>query len=163
VCDTPSVLTRLFELGPITTTNLLTVVQIMVVALGFLFSWRSLKAALASVQLTERNVALATDNAMAQLVNQMVVQGRDLQYKVMEVDQTNQAAAAKKIDQYNGMIIAYFASCFELRSILKLPPNIIWLLDGELKLFIAAPSVQKKWTAVKSLHSKAFRAHVDSL
>lgn len=96
----------MFTLTPISTSNLFSAVQIVVVILGFYFSWKSLDATRKSVQvasehlrvageslaatqasvnLAAQNVKIASDsldhgtkNAQAQLFNDMVVQGRDL-------------------------------------------------------------------------------------
>lgn len=149
---------KIFDLTPITTSNLFTLAQILVVGIGFYLSYRSLQA-------TRDSVALATKNAMAQLVNQMIVQGRELQYKTMEIEDRSPPAdeITKKEDQLDGMIIGYYSSCFELRSILQLPQNIADLLDVELSYIMRQPAMQTKWAAVKNFYSAKFQAHVESL
>jgi hypothetical protein len=52
----------MFDFQPITTANLFTLAQILVVAIGFIFSWRSLEAARGSLDATRENVRLATQS-----------------------------------------------------------------------------------------------------
>lgn len=148
----------LFDLGPITTSNVLTIIQIFVVFFGFLFSYQSLKAA-------RNSVDVAAINARAQLVNQLVLQGRDLQYKFIQT--FHRGTEAQEVEQsksaFRGMIIAYFSSGFELRRILDLSGDVAQLLDGELKQVLRDPAMYQKWTEIEELYSDAFREHVKGL
>jgi len=162
----------MFDFEPITTSNVITVVQILVVVAGFFFSWRSLEATRASITIATANLAtaatslgLATSNAQAQLYNQMVLQGRDLQYKFMEIFYGGKTPEdeQKRRDLYTGVVIAYYAACFELRKVLALPESVEKLLNAELKELMRQTPFRNMWDGVKHLHSKEFIAHVNSL
>ncbi len=147
----------MFTLTPLSTTNLISIVQILVVLGGFYFSWRSLEAAF-------KSITLGTKNAQAQLFNQIVVQGRDLQYKFMEIflDGNTPQEAKQKQRMYTGTVIGYYASCFELKKVLALPPHIEKLLDAELRELMREKSVREKWDEVKHLHSQEFVTYVEN-
>jgi hypothetical protein len=160
----PATTGRVFDLTPLSTSNLitfiqiaLTIIQIIVVALGFYFSYHSLQAARASAD-------TAAKNATAQLVSQLVSQGRDLQYKYI---QTFMEAGhdAEKQSAFRGMILAYYSSCFELRRILQFPQELAVLLDDELRRLIQQPDglMKARWDALKNGFSEAFRNHVERL
>jgi hypothetical protein len=163
---------KMFDLGPITTTNLLSVLQILVVIVGFYFSWRSLEAARGSLgvaatnlEIAGKNLGLSTSNAQAQLFNQMVVQGRDLQYKFMDIYYGGNSAQEieDKRKLYTGTVIGYYASCFELKSVLPMPPNVAKLLEAELGELMRQKSFREKWDEVKHLHSHEFARYVDGM
>ena|SRR6185503_4504224 len=150
----------MFDLEPISTTNLFTLAQIIVVIAGFIFAWKSLKATRDSVVTAGNNVALATRNAQAQLVNQMMVQGRELQIKFIDLFLSEETDKQK---QFTGTVIGYHASCFELRKVLEVPENIAKLLDADLRELMLVPYVQAKWHEIKHMHSQKFIEHVDGL
>lgn len=147
----------MFDLTPISTTNLFTTGQILVVIIGFYFSWKSLEA-------TRKSAKVAMENAQAQLVNQIIQQGRDLQHKFAErfYDSSEKGVAAKK-QQFIGTIIGYYASCFELGQIFSLPENVKKILKTELQQLMQEKQVREVWEKVKNLHSKEFNEHVKSL
>jgi hypothetical protein len=162
----------MFKLDPISTSNLFTTVQIIVVIVGFVFAWKSLKAAQNSVAVAAgnlekagENVALATKNAQAQIINQMMVQGRDLQFKFMDIFLSGASIQelGSKQSQFTGTVIGYHAACFELRNVLEVPENVEKLLDADLRELMRESYVRKKWDEVKHLHSQRFIEHVDSL
>lgn len=148
----------MFKLEPLSTTNLISIVQLLAVSAGFYFSWRSLDAAL-------KSLTLGTKNAQAQLFNQIVVQGRDLQYKFMDFFLDGNTPQETKLKQrmYTGTIIGYYASCFELKKVLALPPHIERLLEAELRELLREKSVREKWDEVKQVHSQEFVRYVDNL
>lgn len=160
----------MFDLTPISTTNLLSIVQIIVVVSGFYFSWKGLKAtyqnlstANQSLNLAVQNLALGTSNAQAQLFNQMVIQGRDLQFKFAELfhggdDPANLTA---RQNQYIGTLLGYYSSCFELKKVLELPTNVDKLLAADLRELMRERQVRDKWDDIKHLHSKDFVVYVD--
>ena len=148
----------MFKIEPISTTNILSILQILVVVGGFYFSWRSLEAAI-------KTLSLGTRNAQAQLFNQMVIQGRDLQFKFAELfhggnDEKNLKA---RQDHFIGTLLGYYSSCFELKNVLELPSNAEKLLKEDLRELMREGQVRKKWDDVKHLHSKEFVAYVDSV
>lgn len=174
----------MFNLEAITTSNLFSAVQILVVIAGFYFSWKGLKAAnanlkiantqltlgvqnaqaaQASLDLAVQNLALGTSNAQAQLVNQMIIQGRELQFKFAELFHSGNGDNELKArrDQFIGTLLGYYSSCFELKSLLKLPANIENQLAADLSALISEEPVRAKWNAIKHLHSKEFAAYVE--
>lgn len=148
----------MFNIEPLTVGNVISIIQVLVVVAGFYFSWRSLEAAI-------KTLSLGTRNAQAQLFNQMVVQGRDLQYKFMDIflAGTTPAEVQAKREMYTGTIIAYYASCFELKSVLALPEQVGKLLDAELRELMREKQVRDKWDSIKHLHSQAFANYVESI
>ena len=147
----------MFNIEPLTTANLISIIQVIVVLFGFYFSWRSLQAAI-------KTLSLGTKNAQAQLFNQMVIQGRDLQYKFMDIFLPGSTAAEveAKRKMYTGTVIAYYASCFELKNVLALPGQVEKLLDAELKELMREKQVRDKWDEIKHLHSQSFVSYVES-
>lgn len=147
----------MFKLDPISTSNIFSIIQILVVIGGFYFSWRSLRAAI-------QTLSLGTRNAQAQLFNQMVVQGRDLQYKFMDIflSGTTPTEIEQKQKHYIGTVIGYYASCFELRNVLELPEQVQKLLDSEIRELMREKQVRDKWDEVKHLHSQSFVTYVES-
>lgn len=148
----------MFDISAITTTNLITIVQILVVGAGFIFSWKALVAANASL-------TVATSNAQAQLYNQMVVQGRDLQFKFAELFHSSPISddLNAKQDQFVGTLIGYYSSCFELKNVLPLPANVQRLLDSDLSELLREKKVRDKWDEIKHLHSSEFVEYVSKL
>lgn len=165
----------MFDLQPISTSNLFTLAQIVVILVGFIFSVKSLAAARASINVAAQNLnvataslktaaenlRVATANAQAQLYNQVVVQGRDLQFKFAELYLGDNLAG--KQDMFMGTLLAYYSASFELRSLFPLPESITKLLDNDLRELLRQESVRHKWEQVKHLHSRAFNSYVDSL
>lgn len=147
----------MLKLEPITTSNFLSILQIIVVIIGFYFSWRSLNTAVTAL-------SLGTKNAQAQLFNQMVLQGRDLQYKFMDIylpeDISGNVTERQRL--YTGTVIGYYASCFELRNVLELPEQIQKLLDSEIRELMRQKNFREKWNEVKNLHSQKFVSYVES-
>jgi len=167
----------MFHLEPVTTTNLFSVVQIIVMILGFYFAYNSLQATQTSVALAAQNLQVAsqnlqtaanslnlnTANAQAQLYNQMLMQGRDLQLAQLELKYAKEPdTAAKQIDLF-GIVIAYYAACFELRKVLTLPPIVDRLMSADLKEAMRKVEFKKKWETIKGLYSKEFLQYVSSL
>jgi hypothetical protein len=146
----------MFDLKPITTNDLIVLIQTLVLVGGFYFSWKTLKAAVGSL-------LLSTRNAQADLFNQMIVQGRDLQYKFMDlfITGTSPADVVQKQKMYLGTLIGYYASCFELRNVLALPDQARKLLDADLRELMREKQVRDKWEEVKHLHSQAFIKYVE--
>jgi hypothetical protein len=154
------------HLEPISTTNILTIIQIIVVILGFYFSKKSLDAAGRSVgiatdslEAARKNIQLATQNAQSQLYSNLLVQGRALQLKFMD-DLVPDKDKAKFLQ---GVIIAYYASCFELRQVLSLPENAKKLLDNDVKESMRDPSFKQRFEELRNLHSREFGIFVDGL
>ncbi|MCK1283739.1 hypothetical protein IVB41_07270 [Bradyrhizobium sp. 44] len=162
----------MFSVEPITTTNLISIVQIIIVVLGFIFSWKALRATNRSIEVATRsletatgNLELATSNAQAQLYNQMVLQGRDLQYKFIDIilEGKSEEAKEKRKDQYVGTVISYYSAWFEMRNILRLPQSVTKLIDYELKETMKEDQVRAKWIRIKNNFSKEFIKHVQDL
>ncbi len=147
------------HLEPITTTNIISIVQVFAVILGFYFSWKSLDSATQSLDATRVNIALATKNAQSQLYNNMLIQGRELQLKFMD----DMAPEDEKHKIFMGIIFAYYASCFELRSILDLPDNAKKLLDNDIKESMRQEPFRKRFDEVKHLLSREFVQYVIGL
>ena len=146
----------MLELTRLNTTNLISIRQTICIIIGFYFSWRSLQAAIGSL-------GVSTRNAQAQLFNQIIVQGRDLQYKFMEIFLDGETAPEQmqKQKMFTGTMIGYYASCFELKKVLALPSHVEKLLDAELRELMRERSVREKWDEVKHLHSQAFVEYVE--
>jgi hypothetical protein len=162
----------MFNLTPISTANLLSIVQIVVVISGFYFSWKGLKATYQNLNATNQslglavqNFALGTSNAQAQLFNQMVIQGRDLQFKFAELFHGGDGAEnlAARQDQYIGTLLGYYSSCFELKKVLELPENVERLLAADLRELMRERQVRDKWEDIKHLHSRDFVSYVDGV
>ncbi|MFS8115005.1 hypothetical protein QD460_25015 [Rhizobium jaguaris] len=176
----------MFNFEPLTTSNILTVIQILVILFGFIFSWRGLKATWRSIEIaseslksTKDNIAIATgslsaalksldvstSNAQAQLYNQMVLQGRDLQYKFMDEYHGSGSDEDRKSRQniLTGSTIGYYAACYGLRGILKLPESVTKLLDDELKQLMRQPAFKNKFNEISDNFSQEFIAYVNSL
>ncbi|WP_291986608.1 hypothetical protein [Candidatus Accumulibacter sp. ACC007] len=146
----------MFDLKALSTSDLILLAQTVAIVGGFYFSWRTLKAAADAF-------GLSTKNAQAELFNQMIVQGRDLQYKFMELFIPGNTASdqAQRQKMYLGTLIGYYASCFELRSVLELPDQTRKLLDADLRELMREKQVRDKWEEVKPLHSQAFIKYVE--
>lgn len=156
----------MFHLEPISTTNILTIIQIIVVILGFYFSKKSLDAAGKSVgiatdslEAARKNIQLATQNAQAQLYSNLLIQGRTLQLKFMD----DHVPDEKKVEFFMNVIIAYYASCFELRRVLSLPPTAEKLLDSDIKEAMREPAFRNRFEELRGLHSREFGEYVDGL
>ncbi|TAU55738.1 hypothetical protein ELI43_24375 [Rhizobium leguminosarum] len=162
----------MFDIGPLTTSNLLTIIQIIVVIIGFLFSWKSLKSTQTSIGVASNSLStavksldIATANAQAQLYNQMAMQGRDLQFRFMNEYHGAQTPADQKARQelLTGTIIGYYAACFGLRNILVLPTSVTKLLDDELKQLIRQPAFRKRFDEIQDNFSREFIKHVSEM
>ena len=155
----------MFDLKPISTDNLFTVVQILIILLGFYFSWRSLESARKSVNVAFDELALGTSNAQAQLFNQMVIQGRDLQFRYAELFHGGDSQENIRVrqDHFIGALLGYYSSFFELKKMLKLPENIGRLLDADLVEVMRNKPVRDKWDEIKHLHDKDFVKYVDNV
>lgn len=136
----------MFDFKPITTNDFILIIQTLVIVGGFYFSWKTLVAAVDSLKLSTRN-------AQAELFNQMIVQGRELQYKFMDLFMpgTEIEDIAQKQNMYLGTLIGYYASCFELRNVLALPNQAQKLLDADLRELMRQEHVRKKWDDIKHL------------
>lgn len=64
---------------------------------------------------------------------------------------------------YTGTLIGYYASCFEIRSVLPLSANAIKLMDADLRELMREKQVRDKWDEIKHLHSVEFVRHVDEI
>ena len=146
----------MFELKPISTGDLILILQTLIIAGGFYISWKALIAAVDTL-------TLSTRNAQAEIFNQMVLQGRDLQYKFMDlfIPGSEPKDLAQKQNMYLGTLIGYYASCFELRKVLALPDQAQKLLDADLRELMREEQVRKKWEEVKHLHSQSFIQYVE--
>lgn len=169
------------DLATFNTGNLLTFIQIIVVGVGFYYSHNSLKTAQASLNTASDNLALssnsaklAASNAQAQLFNQLIIQGRDLQFRRWELfvdpifDTTpegeNEALLIKQ-NEFIGVVIQYYASCFELRSVLSLPDSVNKLLDNDYKSIMRHKPFRDKYDELKSknLLSRNFIEYTDRM
>ncbi len=148
----------MFNLTPISTSDLIFLLQVLVVSAGFYFSWRSLEAAIQTLN-------LGTRNAQAQLFNQIVLQGRDLNYKFMDIFLSGNGVEELREKQklYTGTVIAYYASCYELKKVLALPLHVEKLLDAELRELMREKQIRDKWDEVKHLYSQDFLFYVESI
>lgn len=173
----------MFDLQPVTTANIISIAQIIVVVAGFYFSWKSLEAAktsigiaannlqvaATSVNTASQNLKLATDNAQAQLYNQMLAQGRELQLRFMDIVVQTPPTASKEREEFMkkvrfsiGIIIAYYAGCFELRRVLSLPDSANRLLDNDIRESMRDETFRKRWDEIKHLYSQQFNQYVNS-
>jgi hypothetical protein len=143
----------MFHFEPISTTNIISIAQLVAVIAGFYFSWSALNA-------TRTSIELATKNAQVQLYNDMLVQGRELQLKFMD---DLVPAGDSKTKFFMGIIIAYYASCFELRGVLSLPPSAIKLLDNDVRESMRTPEFRRRFDELRNLHSREFGQFVDGL
>jgi hypothetical protein len=152
----------MFHLEPISTTNLLTLVQIAAISLGFYFSYKGLAVATNSLGTASKSLAITTANAQVQLYNQMIVQGRELLFKYMEIFADQDKAKAAKNDQevFLGILIGYYAGVFELRGVINMPQSTQKLMDAELKKLLDQRRFRDKWDEVSGMHSKEFNEHV---
>ncbi|TCG08844.1 hypothetical protein BZM27_09340 [Paraburkholderia steynii] len=190
----------MFNFEPITTTNIFSIIQILVVVAGFYWSWKSLNAMQANVKVaadhleaTKASVKLAADhlqaakenlktaadsvsvanatlqhgiqNTQAQLFSDMSVQGRDLQFKFMELFHASDSPEDlnSNRDQYLGTLIGYYASCFEVRQVIKLSDNAIKLFDADLEALMEQKIVREKWNEIRGMYSIEFGKYVDNL
>lgn len=176
----------MLDLKPLTTSNILTIIQIIVVGIGFIFSWLALKATEKSIQTANQNLSiasenaktamnslrvaasslqLATSNAQAQLYNQMVIQGRDLQFKFAELfyGGNDQEKIKERQHQFIGTLISYYSSCFELGQVLPLTQNAKKLLDSDFGEMLRQRQIRDKWEDIKHLYSKEFVNYVSNL
>ncbi|HEU0217780.1 MAG TPA: hypothetical protein VFQ90_14075 [Stellaceae bacterium] len=151
----------MLNLQPISTSNLLTLVQILILLVGFFFSIKSLDAARASINVAAQNLQIATSNAQAQLYNQLVVQARDLQFKFMELYFSNDLPQKQEI--FVGTLISFYSASFELRQVLSLPESFKKLLDNDLRELLREDVARRKWDQIRHLHSREFNEYVSSL
>lgn len=163
----------MFRFDPISTSNIISIVQLVAVIGGFYFSWNSLNAthtqiglasqslniAVTNLNTASDNLKLATDNAKAQLYNQMLMQGRELQLKFMDL----LVPEPEKAKFFMAIIIAYYAGCFELRRVLSLPEYTARLLDNDIKESMRDNAFRERFDELRNLHSKDFGKHVDEL
>ncbi|MCA1495854.1 hypothetical protein [Bradyrhizobium sp. NBAIM14] len=150
----------MFKFEAITTTNIISIIQLLAVIAGFYFSWRTLMLGLQSLNATRANIELATQNAQSQLYHNMLIQGRGLQLKFMD-DLVPEGETKTKF--FMAIVIAYYASCFELRQVLSLPASAIKLLDNDVKESMRDPSFRQRFDELRNLHSREFGQYVDSL
>jgi len=176
----------MFDLHPMTTADVLSALTVLVLIGGFYFSWSTLnatqksledahdtlktaqasleiaatsaKAAVTSATAAEQNTTIALTNAQAQLFNEMIVQGREFNWNLLNGTPFTPAEKARKI---NGMLLAYYGACFELRNILPMPAVVTRIMDEELKTMIKKPEVKEIWRDVKNMYTKEFIKHVD--
>lgn len=154
----------MFQLDPISTSNIIAIIQAIIVVLGFYFSYstlltarKSLDAASANLKIAAENSQLAASNAQAQLFNQMIIQGRDLQFRRWPlfvdpppVDESEKAALKVKQNDFRGLVISYYAACFELREVLQLPSTVGNLLDADIREIMRIKEFRDKLDEVKA-------------
>ena len=122
------------------------------------FSWRALKD-------SSRNAEAQLKIAQAQMFNQLVVQGRELQYKYMELYNSPDKSpeAEKNRDLFLGTMWGYHASCFEVSRVLELPASVKKLFDHEVKAMLSQAEPRKKWEKISEMYSKEFHQYLSSL
>jgi hypothetical protein len=149
--------------------DIILTIQTVAIIAGFYFSVRTLSDTKSSIRIASDNLNTATRslqettaNNQAQLYNQMVIQGRDLVYKHMEIYYSGDTEEAKRERQklYIGSVLSYYAACFGMRSILSLPKSITKLLDAELKDLMREEVVRKRYEELKSGFSTEFVQYV---
>jgi hypothetical protein len=118
-----------------------------------------------NAKITAENAKITAANAQAQLFNQMVLQGRDLQWKFMDLffNERDDDEIKKRREMFMGMLIGYHSSCFELRNVLAIPPSVIKLMDADLKELFRQAVMRKKWEDIQNMYSKEFIQHDNSL
>ncbi len=156
----------MFHFEPISTTNIISIVQLIAVIVGFYFSWKTLDAtrtniglAAQSLDAARTNIGLATQNAQVQLYNNMLIQGRELQLKFMD----DLVPTGEKVGFFMAIIIAYYASCFELRMVLSLPESAEKLLDNDVRESMRDPAFRARFEELRNLHSREFGEYVNGL
>jgi hypothetical protein len=156
----------MFHLEPISTTNIISVLQLIAVIVGFYFSWRALDAtrtsigiAAQSLDAARRNIGLATQNAQVQLYSNLLIQGRALQLKFLD----DHVPSDEKVRFFMAIIIAYYASCFELRRVLSLPESAEKLLDNDVRESMRDAAFRSRFEELRNLHSRDFGEYVNGL
>lgn len=176
----------IFDLQKFDTANLISLVQLIAVIVGFYFSYRAMRASSEALmlsaenvkisaynaelssknaELSARNADLATRNAQANLFNHMVSQGRDLQHRYVDLNfgGDSESDKSKRRDQFAGTLMSYYASCFELRNIMDLPESIKRQYDNDLKSSLCDPSNRQKYELIKINFSREFNGYVSDL
>jgi hypothetical protein len=181
----------MFHLEPVSTTNIISILQLCAVVAGFYFSWKALEATRTSIGvatqslrvagenlglatkslgfagenlgLATKSLGLATQNAQVQLYNNLLSQGRELQLRYMDEFLKGEQVSEDKVNFFMGVVIAYYASCFELRTILTLPENAKKLLDSDVKESMRQEPFKKRFNELREFHSKEFGQFVDGL
>lgn len=69
----------------------------------------------------------------------------------------------KKQDQFIGILIGYYSSCFELRNILPLEGNAEKILKSELQDLMKEKRVRDKWDNIQHFYSKEFIKYINDL
>jgi len=123
----------------------------------------NLELATKSLGVAGDNLGLATRNAQVQLYNNLLTQGRDLQLRFMGEFMKGDDAQTDRTKFFMGIVIAYYASCFELRNILDLPPNAKKLLENDVKESMRQAPFKERFEELRDLHSKEFGQFVDGL
>lgn len=168
-----------FNLSEFNTANLISCIQLIAVGIGFYFSYRAMKAtaeglglsakntqlAAKNAELASKNAELATKSAQATLFNNMVSQGRDLQHRFAELNfgGDNPENKKRRLDQFIGTLISYYASCFELRNIINMPDSITRQYDNDLKTSLSIEMNKQKYESLKTNFSKEFNNYVANL
>jgi len=151
----------LFDITPITTTNLLTILQILIVLAGFLFSWKALSSTRQSIDIATRSLDTASRNAQAQLYEKIAAQGRELQFKFATEFLADDQNARR--DLFIGTMIGYYAATYGQREILELPETVTKLLDEELRQLLSQRPVRDKFEKMKHGLSRKFIEYAESL
>jgi hypothetical protein len=158
--------TVMFNIDPISTTNIISIIQLIAVIGGFYFSWKALNAtrisigiAAQSLDAARANIGLATQNAQVQLYSNLLIQGRALQLKFLD----DHVPSDEKVRFFMAIIIAYYASCFELRRVLSLPQSAEKLLDNDVRESMRDAAFRSRFEELRNLHSIEFGKFVDGL
>ncbi len=150
-----------FALDPITTSNLISIVQLIVVFGGFWISIKNLKSVKVNLSNAKESLNNNLQNNQVQLTNQVLAQGRELQFKFAEVfipDGENE----EKQEHFIRMLISYYASSFELQQILPLPENYNKLFKADIRASMKNETVSKIWGQVKLNYSKEFNSFINN-
>ena len=101
--------------------------------------------------------------ARADAQYKLLKEGRDLRIKFNEAYRISDAGERDAaLDSFRGLIIAYYAGCFELAEQVSLTDKKIKMLQADLCGVLRDPDFRAKWKALQVGFSREFRAIVAS-
>lgn len=150
-----SVWSKFFDLQAFTTTNLLTLIQLLFTLVGFIFTIRTLRNGTESLW-------LSNTNAQVQLMNNIATQGRQLQLRWLDLHANTDPNPTSR-DALTGVILSFYSSYFEMAMIAKLSGRAIDLFKSDIGKFLEWDQVRNRWNEQKEGFSAEFRDFVDNI
>jgi hypothetical protein len=138
----------IFALKPISTDNILTIIQICVIAV--------------SLYVAARSLTTNSQGLRASTLGSLFAAGRELALNtdVLGPDPTAPDLHRRR-DLHLGMLIAYYSQCYTQHQLIGIPDRNWRPLKAEMKFMLQQPAMRAKWDVVRPLYGADFQNFVE--